>query len=498
MSNLKQPVLFFCTVLLTIFFSHVTCAQTYVANQSDYAVTQNYYVTIIGKGSSAIPRLAQLNLFANLLPKGGDIHHHYSGALYAETYLDWVEAKGLCIDRTNYKVEFSVPPPIGADCLPAAQVRADEAFYRQLLMRWSDKDYSNHSHETLPPDQQFFKTFEYFTTISEADHKDGLLILKQRAMDEGLQYIETMLIRAPSAQPTALDTALDRLSPLDREADIDAELDVAWTRMENDTEFQRSILSYAASIDKATDGLDGPEFMLRTQVYVMRNDRPSAVFSSMYAGFNAAQKTDKLVGMNIVGAENNAIAMRDYRLHMRMLRYLKGKFPGLNLALHAGELSLGMVPPEGLRHHIREAVDIAGARRIGHGLDIAYESDADRLLMKMKQKKVAVEINLSSNALIAGVEGSAHPVTIYMQHGVPIVISTDDEGVSRSSISHEYFLFMSRYQPSYAVLKQTVYNSIRYSFLTQADQAVQIQLLDQRFTAFEKKIAAMVRGFPMQ
>jgi adenosine deaminase/adenosine deaminase CECR1 len=273
-------------------------------------------------------------------------------------------------------------------------------------------------------------------------------------------------------------------------------MDIAWTHMENDPEFQQTITDYAAAIDEATVGLDGPEFMLRTQAYVMRNDHPSAVFSSMYSGFKASGKTDKLVGMNIVGAENNVIAMRDYRLHMKMFRYLKSKFPKLNLSLHAGELSLGMVPPEGLRNHIQEAIDIAGAQRIGHGLDIAYESAADQLLKKMKQQKIAVEINLSSNALIAGVEGSAHPVTVYMQQGVPIVISTDDEGVSRSSISYEYLLFISRYQPSYATLKQTVYNSIRYSFLTPTDQATQTRLLNDRFIVFEKKIAAMVRSFP--
>jgi adenosine deaminase len=56
----------------------------------NYAITNQYYSQLL---SGRTPNVAELNLFANLLPKGGDIHHHYSGAIYAETYLDWVGKK---------------------------------------------------------------------------------------------------------------------------------------------------------------------------------------------------------------------------------------------------------------------------------------------------------------------------------------------------------------------------------------------------------------------
>jgi hypothetical protein len=48
---------------------------------------------------------------------------------------------------------------------------------------------------------------------------------------------------------------------------------------------------------------------------------------------------------------------------------------------------------------------------------------------------------------------------------VPYVISTDDAGVTRHTLSNEYVLFASRYKPGYAELKKTSYNSIRYAFL---------------------------------
>ena len=67
------------------------------------------------------------------------------------------------------------------------------------------------------------------------------------------------------------------------------------------------------------------------------------------------------------------MALADYSLHMRMLEYLHGVMPRMNVSLHAGELTLGLVPPDELRFHVREAVELAHAKRIGHGVDVMYE-----------------------------------------------------------------------------------------------------------------------------
>ena len=80
------------------------------------------------------------------------------------------------------------------------------------------------------------------------------------------------------------------------------------------------------------------------------------------------------------------------------------------IALHAGELVEGLVPPEALRFHIRESVRIGHARRIGHGGGVMYEDDALGLLREMASKRVLVEVALSSNDLILGVKGKRHPL----------------------------------------------------------------------------------------
>jgi hypothetical protein len=78
---------------------------------------------------------------------------------------------------------------------------------------------------------------------------------------------------------------------------------------------------------------------------------------------------------------------------------------------------------------------------------------------------VDVEINLTSNDKILGVVGPRHPFPDYLRAGVPVTISTDDEGVSRTDLTNEYQLAVERYHLGYADLKGLVRNSLTFSFL---------------------------------
>jgi adenosine deaminase len=213
----------------------------------------------------------------------------------------------------------------------------------------------------------------------------------------------------------------------------------------------------------------------------------------MLAAFKSANGGGKVVGVNIVGQESTMVSMRDYALHMKMFRFLKTLYPDVKVALHAGELALGEVPPEGLKFHIDQALTVAGANRIGHGIGLAHEANAPAILRKMRQDDIPVEINLTSNAFISGIKDENHPVTLYRKYGVPYVISTDDAGVTRHTLSQEYVLFASRYKPDYAEMKKTSYNSIRYAFLPAADKARLTRQLDARFAGFEAEVAKLAK-----
>jgi len=443
------------------------------------------------------PKTAELTMFFSQMPKGGDLHHHYSGAIYAEQYVDWLDKQGYCVNKQSYRIETNkdnvaaerAKAPAERQCLGTAEVLADDHTYRELLQRWSSKDFDNHGAIQAPPDRQFFQTFGYFNAVSNAMFAEGLQELKKRAVQENISYIETMFKLAPFSANPEFDAKMWAAGASD--AALDDTMRSWSAALEQDPAFNKNLADFVSRTAAVAAGIDDERFTMRYQAYVLRLLPPAQVFSSMLTAFKAAGQSPLIVGVNIVGQESQAVSMRDYALHMKMFRYLKTQYPNVKLALHAGELALGDVPPDGLRFHIDQAINVAGANRIGHGIDLAHESNALAILKTMKARDIAVEINLTSNAFISGVKGENHPLTLYRQYGVPYVISTDDAGVTRHTLAQEYMLFASRYKPGYAEIKKASYNSLRYSFLAEADKQRLARQLDERYAVFEANIAAL-------
>ncbi|WP_211664700.1 amidohydrolase family protein [Lishizhenia tianjinensis] len=473
-------------MVLTLISAYGLHAQNIDVKSKNFKATSNYYNSIV-EGDAQI---SLLNLFFSNMPKGADLHHHYTGSIYAETFLDWVETKNWSIDQTTLKIEKS-PASSGTDLISVAELRANDALYRELLTLWSDKDYDNHYHQQVAPDQNFFNTFGYFGTVSDEYMLDGLTLLKERAKKENIQYLETMLssVGVSSKNYPNADTMVAHLRAAKTQAQVDAILTQIDTYYQSDESYTGRITNFVAEVDSLHQKVEDEDFTLRYQSYTARVMNPLEVYTDLSAAFIASTKTPLIVGVNIVAPENNVTALEDYTLHMMMFNYLNRKYPTVHRALHAGELTLGMVRPKNLTFHINEAIHIAHAQRIGHGVDIPYESGSMDLIQYMKDSTVVVEINLTSNEFILGVKGQEHPYLIYKKYGVPMIISTDDSGVSRNNLSNQYMLLASRYAPSYAEIKQYVYNSIIHSFLTEEDKQREYKKLDAKFAAFEAIMA---------
>lgn len=444
---------------------------------------------------------AALTAFFSAMPKGGDLHNHLTGSIYTETYIDYVVNNDYYINTKTLDVAAtpgnSVDWQLFSTLRKAGQL---DAYKQKLFQIWSVKDYNGVS---CPSDKLFFETFPLFGVASGKTIEPGLLELKTRAKAEHVNYIETMT-GAWGDDAVTLP-----------QGNLDAELlyaesmhDDALTFRILDTIYNAIITPLkpvaAANIKYISDihyrlGLDDADFTLRYQLAFVRVINPTLVFRKMVLAFEAvATDTSKLLGgVNILAPENNDISMRDYWLHMQMFKYCRAKaqYKDVKCSLHAGELVLGMVKPEDLTWHINDAVHIAGANRIGHGVDMPYEHDCYDLLKYMAAHKVAIEINLYSNQFILKVQDDRHPITLYKQFNVPITISTDDAGVLRSNLIEQYVLLASRYKNiTYKDIKQFVYNSIEYSFIR--DEKVKSRIksqLDAQFAAFEKKIQEIAK-----
>jgi adenosine deaminase len=105
------------------------------------------------------------------------------------------------------------------------------------------------------------------------------------------------------------------------------------------------------------------------------------------------------------------------------------------------------------------------AERIGHGTDVLGEDDWPALMRTMADRNVMVEVNLTSNEQILEVSGRDHPFPVYRAFRVPVTLSTDDEGVSRIDLTHEYQRATTDYHLRYRDLKALARTSLEHAFL---------------------------------
>lgn len=399
------------------------------------------------------------------MPKGGDLHDHLSGAVYAESYLDLARRDGMCIDRTRLAiVQCASPMPEGT--LPVETAFTESSLYSAMLDSLSMRQFrpvaeSGHDH--------FFATFGKFRTVARRHAGEMLTEVVSRLAAENVDYVETMF--APD-----LGGAAAVVAPLISGTTFADMYDSVMSKAEN-----VKMLDEVVAIARKT--LDDAEATMRTSLrcgerfagpgcdltvrYIhelYRGTPRNSFFAGLLVGYRLASVDPRVVAVNPVMPEDGYLSMTQFDEQMRMFAFFRTRYPHVHLSAHAGELWLGLVPIEGLRYHIRDSVLVAGADRIGHGVDIAYEQDANGLMKMMAARGIAVEVCLTSNDVILGVRGREHPLRLYLAHAVPVALATDDPGVSRDDMTNQYVRAVQEQGLTYEQLKQIARNSLEYSF----------------------------------
>jgi len=411
-----------------------------------------------------------LAAFLRAMPKGGDLHNHLSGAVYAETYLGWARADGNCINSTTFAA-------VGAGaCSTAGNLPAPSsgAFFDQILRAWSMLDFvagaqTGHDH--------FFATFGKFGLIAGNHRHDSIADLATRAASENQIYIETMFNLGTntgslgaslwSGAVTAADLPMF-YNMLTMNAGFTAAVDRDVTVVNDAATRYRTLLDCAGAAPPPACGV-----RVRFIAQISRTGGNDQIFGQLVGAFEMASRTGNIVGANLSSPEDDTASLRNYDLHMAMLDFLYNRYTvprrsPLRITLHAGEVTPAFLPAGYESHntfHIRRAVEVAHAERIGHGLDVLSETDSSGLLDEMRSRNVLVEICLSSNDQILEVRGAAHPLAQYLARGVPVALATDDQGVSRSSLAGELVRAATDQRLDYRQLKRMTRDSLEHAFL---------------------------------
>ena len=403
-----------------------------------------------------------LAIFLRQMPKGADLHNHLSGAIYAESYMEWlVEADG-CVDTTKMTATACTG---GSGLMKASAVWATPTVYRRVIDAWSMR---NGELSGESGHDQFFDTFDRFGAAGSGRDAEMLAEARTTAARDRLQYLELMrtldggrVARLGVAVGWDGNVAETRRKLL--AAGLRDSLRVALQGLTLVETRADSLLGCAATTapgDAAACSVEA-----RYLYQVLRGLPPQIVFAQILAGFELAEIDPRVVGFNLVMPEDYPVPLRDFDLHMEIINSLRPLYTKAHISLHAGELAPGLVPPDELCCHIRKSVEVGHAERIGHGVDIAWEDDPYGTLALMAEREVTVEVCLTSNDVILGVSWDRHPLHLYIDNGIATCLATDDEGVSRIDLTHEFVKGALEQNLGYLDLKRMVRTSLERSFL---------------------------------
>lgn len=426
-----------------------------------------------------------LHAFLIDMPKGADLHMHLSGAVYAETFLRDAVEDHACVDTARLQiVRASAPAAACAEgSVPAGTVLKDQKLYDRLVDSFSMRGFV--ATPGVTGHDQFFATFDRFGGLDKRHTAEWLDEVATRAAVQNEQYLEVMMTPPFSkaaaagyalgwpADPAGYAEAPDAIAGTSR-----AELGALRLKLLASPGFREDLAADIAMFDEdlarrrtlehcdTAAAAAACAVEVRGLYQVLRAFAPEQVFAQTLLAFETASRDpEHVVGLNFVQPEDAYLAMSEYHRQMLMLDYLHSVYPQVHIALHAGELAPGLVPPAGLGFHIREAVELGHAERIGHGVDVMYEREPRLLLEEMAARHVLVEINLTSNDVILGVKTNEHSLPAYRAAHVPVALSTDDEGVSRIDLTHEYTRAVLEFQLGYLELKQMARASLEHAFL---------------------------------
>lgn len=184
-----------------------------------------------------------------------------------------------------------------------------------------------------------------------------------------------------------------------------------------------------------------------------------------------------LVGIDLLANEKNMSAFEAGQgIYLPILNQVNKGNISLSRTIHAGE--------HGLAQNVRDGI-LIGANRIGHGVIVQNDP---LTLEYMRRNQLGIDINLSSN-LYLGVakDVESHPFLTYLRMGIPVSLSTDDEGMFNTNISKECVMAVKKTDIDYGELKAMSFNSIKNSFASKNLKKTLSAKLREQFQLFEDK-----------
>lgn len=302
----------------------------------------------------------------------------------------------------------------------------------------------------LSPEDHPFTRFEALFTIAdlllEQDESKKVYIeektyidFAKRAVRLGLSYVEFTKVEIP---PTR--AALDRFAEL------------------------------KALISKETDGK-----MTANWVFAfVRTIEPTSLnrgWARELVNLTKMQEEGSVRGIDLLANELDTPA----------LETAQGIYVPIGAARQAGEIRLKSTMHSGELGDVRNVRDamIMGVERVGHGVLLREDPVA---IEYARANNVGIVCSLVSNRLLrVETDYSAHPFLTFLRLGIPVSLSTDDEGMFRTDIANECAVAVSNTDIQYSEMVALSRNSVLESFAGSGTKARLLATLKKELAAFE-------------
>lgn len=184
---------------------------------------------------------------------------------------------------------------------------------------------------------------------------------------------------------------------------------------------------------------------------------------------------DATVGIDLLANEVNTSALETAQaIYVPLLAARESGDVALLSTMHSGEL--------GDVRNVRDAM-IMGCSRIGHGVLLQEDPVA---LEWARKESIGTVCSLVSNKLLQVQEDySKHPFLKYLRLGMPVSLSTDDEGMFRTDIANECRIAVTNTDIQYSELAALSRNAITESFASDDVKKTLLEGLEAEFVAFE-------------
>ena len=169
-----------------------------------------------------------------------------------------------------------------------------------------------------------------------------------------------------------------------------------------------------------------------------------------------------VVGFDIAGPENGFSPTNQ----LDSFKYLLAH--NCHFTIHAGEAA-GLIS-------IKEAVEICGAQRIGHGVRITEDIDfttgkIGETASLIRDKKIALEMCPSSNVQTGATTSLAeHPIDKLAKLDFTVTINTDNRLMSGTSMSKEVGIVVDTFNWNFDQLEKATVDAMKSAFISENDR----------------------------